>query len=208
MAADLLLDPELRTGPQLKKQLGVIRRQAGRMNRLIGDLLDVTRIEAGRLAVNAEMLPIRVLLADVSEALGPLVRQAGLDLVLQAYEDHVQVAADRERIAQVFSNLVGNAIKFTPPGGRITVRAEPSSDAVRFAVSDTGPGIPPDHLEHLFDRFWQARPSDRRGAGLGLAIARGILEAHEGEIGVESEFGRGTTFWFVLPRIAGSGSRA
>src|SRR5690606_40475472 len=101
------------------------------------------------------------------------------------------VAADHDRILQVFSNLIDNAIKFTPRGGRVTVRAEGGDHEVVFSISDTGPGIPQEQLAHLFEPFWQAKRARRAGAGLGLAIARGIVEAHGGWIRVESETGRG-----------------
>jgi signal transduction histidine kinase len=99
----------------------------------------------------------------------------------------------------VLSNLLGNAIKFTPPGGRIVVRAERTSDGVRVSVADTGLGIPPSQLPHVFRRFWQGRRTDRRGLGLGLPIAKGIAEAHGGRMWVESELGVGSTFYFTLP---------
>ena len=107
--------------------------------------------------------------------------------------------ADRERVLQIFTNLVGNAVKFTPKGGSITITATAAGPAVRFSVKDTGSGIAPENLPHVFDRFWQARARARSGAGLGLAIARGIVEAHGGEIGVESTVGVGTEMYFTLP---------
>jgi signal transduction histidine kinase len=100
---------------------------------------------------------------------------------------------------QVLSNLVGNAVKFTPRQGRIVVSAERFDGEVRFAVIDNGPGIPPEQVPHIFGRFWQAKSSDRRGIGLGLAIAKGIVEAHTGKIWVESQVGVGSTFYFTLP---------
>jgi len=100
----------------------------------------------------------------------------------------------------VFENLIGNAIKFSKPGGRIVVRAAPKERNVVFSVSDTGPGIAPEAVAHIFDRFWQAATRERRlGAGLGLQITKGIVEAHGGRIWVESELGRGTTFFFTIP---------
>jgi signal transduction histidine kinase len=202
MATDLLLDPKMRgSDAALERHLGIIRRQADRMERLIRDLLDVTRIEAGRLSVAAEPTPTGELIRDAVDALSPLVIEAGLHLAVQAGDDLPRVQADRERVAQVFSNLVGNAIKFTPAGGTLTLRAEPRESAVRFAVADTGPGIAADQVRHIFDRFWQAGHADGRGAGLGLAIVKGIVEAHGGEIEVESEPGHGTSFFFTLPRV-------
>ena len=108
--------------------------------------------------------------------------------------------ADRGRIFQVFSNLIGNALKFTPKGGRIDVRGRMIGDEAVFTIEDTGAGIPPENLPHLFDRFWQARETRRAGAGLGLYIAKGIIEAHGGRLWVESTLGVGTTFSFTLPR--------
>jgi signal transduction histidine kinase len=109
------------------------------------------------------------------------------------------VKVDRDRILQVLSNLIGNAIKFTPADGRIRVSLRPEEESVRFSVSDTGPGIEPEHLTQLFQPFWQARRGGSDGAGLGLAIAKGIVEAHGGRIWAESTAGRGTTFSFTLP---------
>jgi signal transduction histidine kinase len=111
------------------------------------------------------------------------------------------VLADAARIQQVLSNLVGNAVKFTPRQGQITVSADLLDKEVRFAVIDTGPGIPPEQVPHIFGRFWQARSADRRGIGLGLAIAKGIVEAHSGRIWVESQVGVGSTFYFTLPIV-------
>jgi signal transduction histidine kinase len=111
------------------------------------------------------------------------------------------VEADRGRLLQVFSNLVGNAIKFTPSGGTVTLRAAPADGAVHFSISDDGPGMPPEHLAHVFDRFWRARKGERGGLGLGLAIARGIVEAHGGRIWAESREGEGSTFHFTVPAL-------
>ena len=109
------------------------------------------------------------------------------------------VQADRGRIAQVLGNLLGNALKFTPSGGHVELRGKQAGSDVLFEVSDSGPGIPHDQQPHLFDRFWQARRGDGRGVGLGLAISKGIVEAHKGHIWVESEPGRGSRFYFVIP---------
>jgi signal transduction histidine kinase len=109
------------------------------------------------------------------------------------------VEADHERVLQVFSNLVGNALKFTPRGGCVTLAAEPQGAMVRFAVLDTGPGIAPEHLPRIFDRFWKKDTSGTKGTGLGLFIAKGIVDAHGGCIWVESSIGQGTAFYFTLP---------
>jgi signal transduction histidine kinase len=110
-----------------------------------------------------------------------------------------KVSADRDRIFQVLQNLVGNAIKFTPEGGRITLRVEPRDEDVVFSVSDTGPGIAEEDLEHIFDPYWRPKMQAKAGAGLGLSISRGIVEAHGGRIWAESEVGKGSTFHFTIP---------
>jgi signal transduction histidine kinase len=114
------------------------------------------------------------------------------------------VLADPERTAQVFSNLIDNALKFTPEGGRVRVTAAHSGTNVEFAVADTGPGISAEHLPHVFDRFWQAQSKTRGGTGLGLSIAKAIVEAHGGRIGGESALGAGTRFHFTLPSAGGA----
>jgi signal transduction histidine kinase len=123
-------------------------------------------------------------------------------MVASIAENLPSVLADASRIQQVLSNLVGNAVKFTPRQGTITVAADLLDTEVRFAVIDTGPGIPPEQVPHIFGRFWQAKSSDRRGIGLGLAIAKGIVEAHNGRIWVESQVGLGSTFYFTLASVS------
>jgi signal transduction histidine kinase len=180
-------------------RVAAIRDLTGQMDRLRQDLLDVAAIEAGRLRVE----PLPVQLAEVLEegvaALADAGAAAGVALQLQAPPGLPRVLADRERVLQVLANLAGNAVKFTPAGGSVTVSARAEGSGVRVAVSDSGAGISADDLPHVFDRFWQARSTRRAGAGLGLAIARGIVEAHGGEIRAESELGRGSTFSFTLP---------
>jgi signal transduction histidine kinase len=127
------------------------------------------------------------------------VESGGLELHVRDCADAPPVPADDGRVLQVIANLVGNAVKFTPAPGAVHLSAEVRGDECRISVRDTGPGIPPDQLPHLFGSFWQARDADRRGLGLGLAIAQGIVQAHGGRIWAESEPGRGTTFTFSLP---------
>jgi PAS domain S-box-containing protein len=178
-----------------------IQRSATRMNRLIGDLLDVTSIEAGHLAVVKQREPSGALIALALEALQETARGKSQTLVSDVpAEAGLHASCDRERILQVFTNLIGNAIKFSPEGATITVQAESSGGEIRYSVADTGQGIPPEQLPHVFDRFWQASETARLGNGLGLSIAKGIVEAHGGRIWVESEMGRGSTFRFTLPR--------
>ena len=124
---------------------------------------------------------------------------AGHTIESQPLIDVPAVWADADRLRQILDNLLGNALKFTPEGGVVHVSASPRENAVCFCVRDTGSGIAPDQLPHVFDRFWQASQRDRRGAGLGLAIVHGIVRAHGGQIWVESELGRGSSFFFTLP---------
>jgi PAS domain S-box-containing protein len=184
----------------VRKNLELIRTAAQQMETLISDLLDVTRIEAGRLAVNLQPVDPNALVRDSISTLAPLAQEKKIKLVSELDEDATVVAADAHRIQQTLSNLVGNAIKFTPAGGRIRVTTRALPEAVEFSVSDTGPGIPGDQLAHIFERYWQSRRTERHGAGLGLPIAKGIVEAHAGSIRAESEPGKGTTLVFTLPR--------
>ena len=181
------------------KPVEAIIRTAGRMNRLIGDLLDVSLIEAGQLGVERARVSTRQLLADSVEAQRPLASSASIEMRLELADDLPDVWGDQYRLLQVLENLVGNAIKFTPVQGHITVGAAPRDGEVLFWVADTGSGISPDGLPHVFDRFWQARKGARQGAGLGLPITRGIIEAHGGRIWVESTLGRGSVFFFTVP---------
>jgi signal transduction histidine kinase len=185
--------------PVEQKQLTIMRRATDRMSRLIHDLLDVKRIEQGRLAVDPRPQVIGAIVQDAVDMLRQLAEAQGLSLEHEAQGELPRVLADAPRVQQVLSNLVGNAIKFTPRGGRISLRVRREADEVSIAVIDTGPGIPADQLPHIFGRFWQANRSDKRGIGLGLAIARGIVEAHRGRIWVESRVGEGSAFYFTLP---------
>jgi PAS domain S-box-containing protein len=200
MGAGLLIEliPEAESG--LRKQAEIMRRGAERMKRLIQDLLEVRRIESGRLVVEPRPESAYVLVCEAIETLRPLAKAANLKLKAAVRPDAPKVLADPTRIQQVLSNLVGNAIKFTPPGGRIVVQAEALPEpTVRFAVMDSGPGIAPEQLPHVFGRYWQGNRADRRGIGLGLAIAKGLVESHGGRIWVESQVGEGSRFYFTLP---------
>jgi CheY-like chemotaxis protein len=166
---------------------------------LIRDLLDVSRIEAGQLRVEPLSVPVRGLLASADDLSRTGAEEKGIDLRVEVMGDPPLVLADADRISQVFSNLIGNAIRFTPSGGRIQVRADVAAREVHFSVSDTGPGIAPDFLPRLFDRYWQVNRTTRAGAGLGLSIVKGIVEAHGGRVWVESELEQGSTFTFSLP---------
>jgi signal transduction histidine kinase len=170
-----------------------------RATRLIRDLLDVTRLEAGTLVLERRPQAARELVVEVTDALGQVVSESALELQADVEPDLPPVVGDSERLFRVFSNLVENAAKFTPPGGRIRIDARRDEKSVRFSVADTGAGIAAEDVPHVFDRYWQGRPTDRRGAGLGLTIAKGIIDAHGGRIWVETTPGRGTTFCFTIP---------
>ncbi|MFL5357973.1 PAS domain S-box protein [Archangium sp.] len=194
--------PEGAEGTSWRKQADLIRRSADRAIRLIQDLLEVAKLEAGRLTVELQPEDAGRLVDEVVELHRPLAEARGLKLERELEAELPAVLADRGRVLQVFSNLIGNAVRFTPEGGRVTVRARREGAEVCFCVSDTGQGIPPESLCHLFERYWQAKGSSE-GAGLGLPIAKGIVEAHGGSMRVESEPGRGSTFFFTLP-VAGA----
>ncbi len=200
-SADMMLRAPLDDESKIRARRATeaILRSAERMNRLIGDLLDASSIEAGRFSVERAVQAVDPLVLDAIEAVETPASQKGLRVDADVVGD-IAVLCDRGRMLQVFSNLIGNAIKFTPRGGAITIRVEPRARDVRFFVSDTGPGIPTDQLPHIFERFWQAKRTARLGTGLGLTIAKGIIEAHGGQIGVESQVGGGSTFFFTLPR--------
>jgi len=199
MAIGLMLENTPVERTQERRQVEIVRRAADRMNRMIQDLLDVKRMESGRLAIDLRPEDVDVIINDMIEMLRPLAVGSSITLEASIPEGLPPVLADSARIQQVLSNLVGNAVKFTPRDGRITVCAEQTEGEIRFGVIDTGPGIPPEQVPHIFGQFWQASSSDRRGIGLGLAIAKGIVEAHKGTIWVESQVGTGSTFYFTLP---------
>jgi signal transduction histidine kinase len=183
--------------PGARKPADVIERAATRMLRLIQDLLDETSIEAGRLSIEPTSIAPTQLVSDSLERQKPLTASASLELRPDLQAQLPEVWADRDRLLQVFENLIGNALKFTEPGGQITLGAAPRGTEVLFWVADTGRGIAAEDLPRLFDRFWQAQK--RQGAGLGLPIVKGIIEAHHGRIWVESTPGKGTTFCFTIP---------
>jgi signal transduction histidine kinase len=179
--------------------LRIIQRSGERMNRLIQDLLSVTTIEAGRLSIAPQKVSVPELLREASETLGPIAKEKSITLTVNGADDLPAVRADHARVLQVIGNLVGNAVKFTPAGGTITLSAIRADGRVQCSVADTGPGVPPAQIPRLFGKFWQAKRGDGRGVGLGLAIARGIVEAHGGTIEVQSELGKGSVFTFMLP---------
>jgi signal transduction histidine kinase len=167
--------------------------------RIIRDLLDVTAIEAGQLTINREPMTAQAITEMLWSMFAPSAAGAGVTLDVERPEPALWVDADVDRVVQAVGNLVGNAVKFTPRGGRVSLTVRRSEDGIRFRVEDTGCGIAPENLPRLFDRFWQAHESGRGGAGLGLVIAQGIAEGHGGRIEVESRLGSGSTFTLLLP---------
>lgn len=198
----LLADVLSRSADPEKTRSGMakIRRAGERMDRLIQDLLDVTRLEAGALQIERERVLIEPVIEETLDVLRPLAAAGSVSIETVVDASMPPVLADRRRLLQVLANIGGNAVKFTPPGGRILVSARAFGSMLELSISDTGPGIGPDEIEHVFDRFWQGRTRERHGAGLGLAIAKGIVEAHGGRIRVSSVVGEGSTFTVALPR--------
>jgi signal transduction histidine kinase len=181
------------------------------MQHIVRDLLDRASLEAGRMELHRRPVPVERLVDTAQEMFAPLAEERRLLFMCSSASDAPAVDADPDRLLQVLSNLITNAIKFTGPGGRVelSVRAAPVERArgreghgdrgVRFTVRDTGEGIPADELPYVFEWFWHSRSTPQGGAGLGLAIAKALVEAHGGELHVESTRGQGTTFWFTLP---------
>ena len=184
---------------QQYKLTQTIQRSADRMLRMIGDLLDASSIQAGQLSVERDMVDAVDLLSDVRESFESACGDRGLALRV-AGTPGIVVVGDRQRLHQVLANLVGNAVKFTPRGGAIDVNVTAAPTQIEFEVRDTGDGIPEDQCASIFDRFWKGQRASRTGTGLGLYIARGIVEAHGGKITVTSVVGQGTSFRFWLPR--------
>jgi signal transduction histidine kinase len=176
-----------------------IQRAAGRMNRLIGDLVDVASIEAGMLAVTRELSDPAHVVNEAVDTLYPQAVVSGITLQAQIPAAPLSVWFDSARVLQVLTNLISNAIKFTPANGSVVVRFERAEQDVLFAVEDSGIGIASEHLDTIFARFSQVKRNDRRGLGLGLFISKCIVQGHGGRIWAESKLGGGSTFRFTLP---------
>lgn len=186
--------------PAARDFLSRLHGEADALTELVRELLELARVESGRSRVRPEPVDLEPLLRSAVERLSPLAQRAGVDLGLDVPEGLPRAFADGERVGQVVANLLHNAVKFTPPGGRVTVRAQERSDELAISVVDTGVGIPPDHLERVFERFYKSDPSrSGSGTGLGLAIAKHLVQAHGGRIWAESDGSGGSTFTFTLP---------
>jgi len=201
LGASLLAQSETITGDE-REQLEIIDISANRMADLIADLLDVTRLEGGkRLPIEPARVELEPLFGEAHELFRSLAAANAVTLDYTIESGTPAIYADRHRVMQVLSNLIGNALKFTPAQGSVTFNAKPyAGTLVIFSVSDSGPGIPKANLKDIFNPYWQAKRAERMGAGLGLPIAKGIVESHGGKIWVESEPGKGTTFYFTIPR--------
>lgn len=193
---------------EVAEHAAVMLQAATQMDELIQDLLDSTRLDAGRLRLAPQWTSAGELVSNAVETLEPLARAKSISLVRNFPAELPEVYADPARITQVLSNLVGNALKFTAEGGTVTIAGTLDGPFVLVAVSDTGTGIPAEDLPFIFDRFWQSKRTNRSGAGLGLAIARGIVLGHGGRIWVESTHGVETIVRFSLPTKESGGSRA
>jgi signal transduction histidine kinase len=209
MAVHLLLDEKV--GPLTPKQtelLAAARDDSDRLFRMVEDLLDLGRIQSGRVQMECSPARPEALIDEAVAKYAAAAHDAGIMLETDAPRDLPGVQADTTRLQYVFANLLSNALQYTAPGGRVTLRARADEDAVRFEVSDTGRGIPAEYLERVFEQFFRV-PGDVRepGAGLGLAIVKEIIEAHGGTVNAQSRAGEGSTFSFTLPR-ADRASRA
>ncbi len=182
-----------------RRLLGQIRGATHRMGRITADLLDVTKIEAGRLMIHKTLVDLGALAQEVLESFKPAAAEKRIQLESAVPPNMKSLSCDRDRIFQVLANLMGNAIKFTGEGGRVRLELDQLKNQIRFRITDTGCGIPKEQLGHIFERFWQAKHAQYLGSGLGLYISKSLIEAHNGRIGLESQPGRGSTFYFTLP---------
>ena len=200
LSASLLGQQGMQPGQEAgKDRLAVIERSVAQADRLIQDLLDVARVEAGELQIEPEPVDVRAVIAETVELHQPLAAQRKIEVRAEPVSAGLVIQADRRRLLQVFANLLGNAFKFSSEGGTVTLRVDKQNGAVCFSVQDQGQGINKSDLPRLFEPFWQGSKHKERGAGLGLSISKAIVQAHGGKIWVESQPGVGSTFYFTLP---------
>jgi PAS domain S-box-containing protein len=198
LAEHMILLPGKLEPSQILKSATAIKRNAERMERLIADLLDVGRVDTGRLSIELQRESAGSLVADALSTFEAIAAERSIRLVNPPFPS-ADVQCDRGRVLQILSNLIGNAVKFSPEGGVIQIGGELGRGVFQFSVSDQGKGLAPDQLEHVFERYWQAPETRHCGSGLGLYIAKGIVDAHGGQIWVDSTQGRGSTFHFTIP---------
>jgi two-component system sensor histidine kinase GlrK len=185
-----------------KEVLTIIAEESNRLIDLVNSLLDLSKMEAGVITLNFRTSDIKPLINKAASGMEPLAMAKNVSIKMEVPSDLPDVKMDEERILQTLRNLIGNAVKFTPAGGYITISAQPVEKGMRVSVADTGPGIPKEDLNAIFDKFQQATLlsySKIKGTGMGLAIVKHIISAHGGKVWVESEIGHGSTFIFSLP---------
>lgn len=189
--------------PVIQKWVKGITNSAEQMNHLIHDLLTSKKIEAGNFVIEKQTCTVANIVSDAVELMGPIAERRSLQLEINLPQEPLRILCDRARTLQVFSNLIGNAIKFSCAEGKIGIQAQVSKDEVEFHVWDTGAGISAENLPHIFDRYWQAKKTSLTGTGLGLYIVKTIIEAHGGKVWATSELGKGSHFYFTLPILVG-----
>jgi signal transduction histidine kinase len=199
LAASRLLQQTSRQ-PANRKYAETVQRAASRMERLIGDLLDMASLQAGRLALDRRPEQLCEIVGECLDQHEPVAKARGVTLE-RDLQSTSTVVVDRNRILQVLANLLDNAIKFSGPAGVVTVRLSDTQDSAEVAVSDTGPGIPGSELPHIFEPYWSSDRNPQKGTGLGLYISKGMTEAHGGRLWAESRHGTGATFFITLPRV-------
>jgi signal transduction histidine kinase len=206
-ALEILDDDYARlTAQEFDQVLGTARRTARRMRTLMEDLLSAGSIQSGHFVVAPRMVELSTIVSDALEIVGPAIEGRGQRVALELPEEPAPVLADKRYARQVLTNLLANASKYSPEQSVIRIVAAPNANMVRISVVDQGAGIPPEQQAGLFERFYRVRSdTDAPGVGLGLAIAKGIVEAHGGSIGIDSELGSGTSVWFTLPNAARRG---
>lgn len=193
--------PELQNLPTLKKIVETMDTSTNRMVRLVSDLLDTSRFDSSLVQLKFSQVKIKRLVLEIISALSPIAEAKDLLLQWQISPDcPLEIICDRDRVVQALSNLVGNAIKFTKHG-EVTLQVIPLKNEIQFQINDTGPGISKEEIPKVFNRFWQAKETASLGAGLGLSIVKGIAQAHGGRIQVQSTLGKGSTFFFTLPKV-------
>jgi light-regulated signal transduction histidine kinase (bacteriophytochrome) len=185
---------------RIASAIDTMQQAASRMNVLLEDLLDTSRIDAGRYTIHPQPLDVSQIFEDACSLLTPLATAKAIDISFHA-EPNLKINADPERLFQVLSNLIGNAIKFTPQQGSVGISAMSVGDEIVFSVRDTGEGIKPEQLPHVFDRYWTVKEGNPNGTGLGLYISKGIVQAHGGKLHAESQPGKGSEFSFTVPKI-------
>ena len=199
MSAQLVGERAAGRDASAARWIEAISRAADQMEALIGDLLTAARSSSGRTPLHRRESTAGQVIREAAATLEMAAERKGVGLDVRCPDPDLDIMVDLDAVERAVANLIGNAVKFTPPGGTVVVSAEREGDDALFSVADTGPGIHEEHLPHIFDRFWQAPETQRGGTGLGLAIVKGVAEAHGGRVRVETERGRGSTFHLAIP---------